>query len=208
MASVILKIDVFNLSFQSGVGVSSLREGERSPVRLYLPAADQTRALSSGARGGQTQTDRRWCSLCPNCKESHISAQVCWVILHVWRLRRVRPRFWSHLKTYLKLPRSCNGIDRGVWSVKQQRTCYQNRDHRLVQVRANIAFYNITDVHNSARLKSGVSFFSWLSLCMFLFVGKLLVTINIHFEFGHLEDAIKPSVLKIYKAATEEFRKI
>ncbi len=167
MASVILKIDVFNLSFQSGVGVSSLREGERrSSHTLPTCCRSNARSLLRCARG-QTQTNRRWCSLCPNCKESHISAQVCWVILHVWRLRRVRLRFWSHLKTYLKLPRSCNGIDRGVWSVKQHRTCYQNRDHRLVQVRASIAYYNITDVHNSARLKSGVSFFSWLSLCMF-----------------------------------------
>lgn len=45
MASVILKIDVFNLSFQSGAGVSSLREGERRSSQT-LPAADQTRALS------------------------------------------------------------------------------------------------------------------------------------------------------------------
>jgi len=142
MASVLLKIYVFNLSFQSGVGVSALRKDERRSSQT-LPA-DQARAFSSsGARAGQTQTDR-WCSLCPNSKERHISAPVWWVILHVWRQRRVRPRFWSHLKTYLKLPRSCNGIDRGVWSVKQQCTCHQNRNHRLVQVRTKIV-----NVHNS-----------------------------------------------------------
>lgn len=155
MASVLLKIDVFNLSFQSGVGVSARRKDERRSSQT-LPA-DQARAFSSGARGGQTQTDR-WCSLCPNCKERHISATVWWVILHVWRQRRVRPRFWRHLKTYLKLPRSCNGIDRGVWSVKQQRTCHQNWNQRLVQVRAKMVIVN---VHNSMirlSLKSIVSF--------------------------------------------------
>lgn len=173
MASVILKIYVFNLSFQSGVGVSARREGERRSS-LTLPTCRSSariargRALFSGARGSDAQTDRWGCSLRLNCKDSHISAPVCAVILHLWHPRRVRPRFWSHLKTYLKLPRSCNGIDRGVWSVKQQRPCHQNRDHGLVQVRAKILFKLMFTVRLLS-LKSVVSFNSLL----FVRLGKL-----------------------------------
>lgn len=47
MASVILKIDVFNLSFQSGVGVSALREDERRSSQT-LPTCRSNARISRG----------------------------------------------------------------------------------------------------------------------------------------------------------------
>lgn len=48
------------------------------------------------------------------------------------------------IEDLFQLQRSCNGIDRGVWSVKQHRTCHQNRDHRILQVR--VSLYDLCDV--------------------------------------------------------------